>query len=231
MTASHIGQTRVRDRPTLRKTFGAQNPVLPQWLRRRRLRVSPVGEFGRKWTFSRSTSVDSNDRYQLDSGPIFLQTSRRGSVDQIGESRPSLRSSQKAPESEIPSTPLHANLKPQEHTFPPPESENVKNSDRASGEDRAWEEVVATMEQTHEADLMDLREDMEALKAEHEEEILAANAKKLVLQKRVKKLLEDKSANDLRQENLRLRNLVATMGLKMKNRTRFFKMPVDKTDC
>ena len=214
MTASHIGQTRVRDRPTLRKTFGAQNPVLPQWLRRRRLRVSPVGEFGRKWTFSRSTSVDSNDRYQLDSGPIFLQTSRRGSVDQIGESRPSLRSSQKAPESEIPSTPLHANLKPQEHTFPPPESENVKNSDRASGEDRAWEEVVATMEQTHEADLMDLREDMEALKAEHEEEILAANAKKLVLQKRVKKLLEDKSANDLRQENLRLRNLVATMGLK-----------------
>lgn len=70
------------------------------------------------------------------------------------------------------------------------------------------------MEQTHEADLMDLREDMEAFKAEHEEEILAANAKKLVLQKRVKQLLEDKLANDLRQENLRLRNLLPTMGLK-----------------
>lgn len=95
-------------------------------------------------------------------------------------------------------------------------------------------------EQSRERELMDLREDIEALKAKHQEAIDAANSK-IVLQKWVKKLLEHKtafendeikekfsylsasvpfdrrlqspsSANDLRQEKTQLRNLVSSLG-------------------
>lgn len=100
----------------------------------------------------------------------------------------------------------------QECQVPSPESQEEDNSDLLSTNDRSWKEVVATMEQLHEVELMDLREDMEALESKHQEEILAANSKKLVLQKRVKKLLQQKSEdNALREENIRLSNLVASL--------------------
>lgn len=100
----------------------------------------------------------------------------------------------------------------QERQVPQPESNKEDNSDHVSINDRRWKEVVASIEQSHEAELMDIREDMEALEAKHQEELLAANSKKLVLQKRVKKLLQQKSEeNALREENIRLSNLVALL--------------------
>lgn len=147
--------------------------------------------------------------------PPLINGSLENSVNQIGESRVGLRSSEKAAETEGHSSPLSANTELQEHQHPPLEFKKKDNSDRASpksSNSEAWEEVVATMEWSHEGDLLDLREETEALKARHQEEILAANSKKLVLQKRVKKLLEQKSTNDLREENVRLCNLVATLG-------------------
>lgn len=58
---------------------------------------------------------------------------------------------------------------------------------------------------------MDLREDMEALQANNQEEIDAANSKNLVVQRRVKKLLEERTAlkNDLEFKNETIEQAVA----------------------
>lgn len=54
--------------------------------------------------------------------------------------------------------------------------------------DRAWKEVVATIEKFHERELMDLQEEIKALKTKNKADLDAANSKKVVLQKRVKEL-------------------------------------------
>lgn len=80
----------------------------------------------------------------------------------------------------------HANTKPQEHQLPPPVPENgvskgqEDNSDRASttsSNNGAWEQIVVMQEQAQERVLIDLREEMEALNAEHQQDIDAANSK------------------------------------------------------
>ena len=58
-------------------------------------------------------------------------------------------------------------------------------------------------EQSHERELIDLLEDIEALKANHQEDIDAANSKKIVWQKRVKKLLKQKAAFENDKVNVR----------------------------
>lgn len=196
----------------------------------------------------------SDDGHQQDSGTTILDDSFENTVNQIGEPQ------EKAPDTEIPWTPPHANTEPQEHQFLSPESETVfsgelessqtyvkneeDNFDHASTESsnqKTWENVVVMLEESQEIELLGLREDMEALEAKHQEEIRAANSKKLVLQKRVKKLVEQKAAlendlkakdatieralaasqsssfaNDLRKENIRLSDLVASLGSKNK---------------
>ena len=94
------------------------------------------------------------------------------------------------------------------------QDESLDRASIKSRNDVAWKQVVATMEMSHEGELMDLREEIEALKAKSKADLDAANSKKVVLQKRVKKLLEEKSAMDLRQENIRLSNLVASLSSK-----------------
>ena len=85
----------------------------------------------------------------------------------------------------------------QERRFSPPELENdvlkefelgqnyvevqEDNSDCAStksSSNRTWEQIITMQEQSHERELIDLLEDIEALKAKHQEDIDAANSKK-----------------------------------------------------
>lgn len=167
-TTADIEKTCVRDRPSLRQLYGAQNPKLPQCLQPRRLRISFKVEIGHKGDSSSNTFINPDDGHQPDSGSTTINGSLENSVNQIGESRVGLRSSEKAAETEGHSSPLSANTEPQEHQHPPLEFKKKDNSDRASpksSNSKAWEEVVATMEWSHEGDLLDLREEMEALKA------------------------------------------------------------------
>lgn len=210
-TATRIEQTSVKERPNLRQLFGTQYPILPRWQRPRRLQISSAAGFGQMGGFSDSTSINPDNVQPLISGSTTLQGSSKSSVYQAGDSDPDLLSLERTPKTGNPWTSLGVITKAQEHQIPPPESKKEDNSDHVSTNDRRWKEVVATIEQSHEADLMDLREDMEALEAKHQEQLLAANSKKLVLQKRVKKLLQQKSEeNALREENIRLSNLVAS---------------------
>lgn len=198
------------DKLNLRQVFCAQNPVLPQWLKPRRLRGSSSVEMGRKKGSSDRTSFNPDDGHRLDSGSITLNRSPQNSVDQPEASHASVCLHEKTPEIDISLTPLHANTA----EFSPPVSEQENNSDRAStrsSHDRASEELVVTIERSQDGELADLQEEVEALKAMHLKEILAANSKKLELQKRVKKLLGQISTNNHRQGNVRLCNFVASL--------------------
>lgn len=251
------------DRPHRRPISEAQDSRLPQRLQKGLLRVRSAVDLGRKRAFSWSTPISSDDMRQSSQTTTAPNDSVENSVHRIGEPHAGLRSSEKAPETGTPWTPSNANTKPQEHQFPLPESENRvlgelepsyscvedqdDESDRAStksSNNRIWDLISTIKEQSHKRKLMDLKEEMEALEAKHQEDIAAANAKKLVLQKRVKKLLleqkatlekegknleaknTDSSANvpgdrhlpssssatNLEQDNLRLSNLVASLG-------------------
>lgn len=143
-TAADDGKTRGLDRSNLRQLFGAENPVLPLAPRPRRLRISHAVEFDHVETVT--NQEDDSD-----------------------------------------------------------------GSSTKSSKVRAWKEVVAIMERSHQGELMDLREDMEALQANNQEEIDAANSKNLVVQRRVKKLLEERTAlkNDLEFKNETIEQAVA----------------------
>lgn len=162
-TAADDGKTRGLDRSNLRQLFGAENPVLPLAPRPRRLRISHAVEFDRRWAFSSSTSTNPDDDHQLDVETVTNQ------------------------------------------------EDDSDGSSTKSSKVRAWKEVVAIMERSHQGELMDLREDMEALQANNQEEIDAANSKNLVVQRRVKKLLEERTAlkNDLEFKNETIEQAVA----------------------
>lgn len=107
------------DKPNLRHVFCAQNPVLPQWLKPRRLRDSSAVEMGRKKGSSDRTSLNPDNGHRLDSGSITLNKSPQNSVDQPEASHASVCLHGKTPEIDISLTPLHANMA----EFSPPVSE------------------------------------------------------------------------------------------------------------
>lgn len=230
-----------KDRPHRRPMFEAQDSRLPQRLQKRLLRVRSAVDLGRKRAFSWSTTISSDDRRQSSQTTTAPHDSVEKSVYQIGESHAGLRSSEKAPETDIHWTPSNANTKLQEHQFSLPESGNGvlgelepadscvedqddepedscvvdqdEQSDRAStksSNNRTWNQLVKMLKQSKKRELMDLREDLEALIAEHQKEIDAANCKKVVLQKRVKKLLEQNANLEKKEKNLEFRNTDST---------------------
>ncbi|MCJ1423593.1 hypothetical protein MMC29_001477 [Sticta canariensis] len=239
-TATGVGQTLLIDRPhPLRQAFTAHDSILPQQLPVRILRIKSAVRLDHRQTFYGSTSTNTDEAHQSDAVSTVPDDSLEHSTSQNGESYPGLHSPEETPEIEIPPPEPENNFVEQPELSPSRVNDEEENSDSPntkSSSDREWDLLFMTIQQTHEIELTGLREDLEALKAKHQQDLDAANSTKLVLQKRIKKLVEKaakhdsearnatvgqaaptsryNSADDLRKENTRLCDLVSSLSSK-----------------
>lgn len=183
------------------------DPILPQ--QPIRLRIKSAVKLDRENAFYGTTSTNSGDVHQSDTASTVHHDSFENSVNQNGESYAGLCLPEETPETEYSPTLEPDNGVLEEVEISPSYVEDEEdNSDCAStksSNDRAWEQFVKMLEQSHERELEDLREELEALKVEHQQDRDTANSKKIVLQKRVKKLLEQKAAIEHGESYLMLR--------------------------
>ena len=201
-TTIDLGQTRLIDRPhPLRQA--RHDPVLPQ--QPIRIRIKSAVKIDREKLFHRTTLTNSGDVHQSDTASTVHHDSFGTSLNQNEESCASLCLPEETSETEYSSTLEPDNgLLEEVKILPSHVQDEEDNSDCAStksSNNRAWEQVVKMLEQSHERELEDRQEELEALKVEHQRDLDTVNSKKIVLQKRVKKLSEQR-ATQIKADNL-----------------------------
>lgn len=148
--------------------------------------------------------MNTDEVHQSDAVSTVPDHSFENSTSQDGESYPGLYSPEETPGTENPPPEPETNFLEQLELSPSLVNNEEENSDCAStksSSNREWEQLVAMIKQTHEIELTDLREDLKALKAKHQQDLDAANSTKVVLQKRVKKLVEKAAKHDSEARN------------------------------
>ncbi|MCJ1423087.1 hypothetical protein MMC29_000968 [Sticta canariensis] len=207
-TAIDLGQTRLIDRPhPLRQA--RHDPILPQ--QPITLRIKSAVKIDRGKAFYGTTSSNSGDVHQSETASTVHDDSFENSVNQNGESYAGLCLPEETPETEHSPTLEPDNEVLEEVEISPSYVQDEEDSpdcaSTKSSNNRAWEQYVRMLEKSQENELEDLREELEALKAEHQQDLDTANSRKIVLQKRVKKLLEqnEKAAIEHDESYLKLR--------------------------
>ena len=205
-TAIDLGQTRLMDRPHPLRQAG-HNPILPQ--QPIRLRIKSAVKIDGEKTFYGTTSSNSGDLHQSNTVSTVHHDSFENSVNQNGESYAGMCLPEDTSETEHSPTLEQDNGVLEEVeislSYVQDEEDNSDCASTKSSNDRAWEQAFRMLEKSQENELEDLREELEALKVEHQQDRDTANSKKIVLQKRVKKLLEQKAAIEPDESYLMLR--------------------------